>query len=305
MSTTGRVDVGDQNKATVREFFQRLEQEDIEGFLGLFSEDGRQINPYASGLFPEGADGLDALRAYWEPVPGRFDGMRFPIDEIHTMGDPTFVFVRYRGEITLKDGAGVYANDYYSTFRFDDRGKITEYVEIFNPIVAARGFGLLDRLTESAHPRDRPGSDETTIANTLARYFTAVDDGDWTSLERLMSNPFHLDYSSFGAGDPADLEPAVVLDGWKQVLPGFDHTHHQIGNLEIELGGGDEAEATCYVTATHQLGERVWTVVGTYDITLRHDGSDWAVSGLRFGFKYQTGDTDLPADAQERVALTR
>ena len=41
---------------------------------------------------------------------------------------------------------GFYENNYYSTFTFDEEGKITEYVEIFNPIVAARGFGLLDNI---------------------------------------------------------------------------------------------------------------------------------------------------------------
>ncbi len=139
-------EVADRNKETVREFFRLLEGEDISGFLGLFAEGGRQVNPYASGLFPEGAEGIDELREYWEPVPGRFEGMRFPIDEIHAMEDPGMVFVRYRGEITLKHDQGLYSNNYYSTFRFDDLGKIVEYVEIFNPITAAHGFGLLDQI---------------------------------------------------------------------------------------------------------------------------------------------------------------
>ena len=62
------------------------------------------------------------------------------------MEDPKMVFVKYTGNIQLKNGAGVYSNQYYSTFKFNDEGKIEEYVEIFNPIVAARGFGLLDKI---------------------------------------------------------------------------------------------------------------------------------------------------------------
>lgn len=142
--------------------------------------------------------------------------------------------------------------------------------------------------------------DASAIANTLARYFAAVDGRDWGDLERLMTNPFHLDYSSFGAGDPVDLDPAAVLDGWKQLLPGFEHTHHQIGNLDVDVGA-EEARARCYVTATHQIDERVWTVVGTYEVALRRDAEDWKLSELQFLFKYQAGDTDLPAEAQERV----
>lgn len=79
---------------------------------------------------------------------GAFDAMRFTIDELLATEDPDVVFVRYRGEIDLEGGAGVYRNAYYSTFRFDDAGRITEYVEIFDPVVAAKAFGLLGRLTE-------------------------------------------------------------------------------------------------------------------------------------------------------------
>ena len=135
------------NKESVRQFFRLLEEENMAAFIELFAEDGQQINPYASGLFPEGAKGKEALRKYWEPVPGNFDGMQFPIQELLATEDPSIIFVRYQGKIKLKGGAGYYENQYYSTFRFDEEGKITEYVEIFNPIVAARGFGLLDQLT--------------------------------------------------------------------------------------------------------------------------------------------------------------
>ena len=135
-----------QNKETVRAFFQLLENEDIPAFVELFAEDGEQINPYHSGIFPSGAKGKAGPLAYWEPVPARFDGMIFHIHELMAMEDPNIVFARYRGEIKLQNDAGVYANDYYSIFRFNGDEKILEYVEIFNPIVAARGFGLLDQI---------------------------------------------------------------------------------------------------------------------------------------------------------------
>ncbi len=138
--------IAEQNKATVRQFFRALEREDIDAFVDLFAVDGVQLNPYNGGVFPTGANGKEELLAYWRPVPGNFDGMRFPIDELLATEDPNIIFVRYRGEITLKGGRGQYNNHYYSTFRFNDAGEITEYVEIFDPVVAARGFGLLDQL---------------------------------------------------------------------------------------------------------------------------------------------------------------
>jgi len=135
-----------RNKKTVERFFKLLEQEDIDAFVGLFAENGKQVNPYASGIFPSGASGKEALKSYWKPVPDNFDGMHFQLHEIYAMEDPNLVFTRYTGRIKLKNSAGYYENDYYSTFRFNPEGEITEYVEIFNPIVAARGFGLLDQI---------------------------------------------------------------------------------------------------------------------------------------------------------------
>lgn len=138
--------IAERNKTSVRTFFDLLESENIPAFVDLFAENGVQKNPFNGGIFPTGARGKGELMNYWEPVPSRFDGMRFVIEEMLATEDPDTIYVRYRGEITLKNNAGLYSNNYYSTFRFDADGKITEYVEIFDPVVAARGFGLLDQL---------------------------------------------------------------------------------------------------------------------------------------------------------------
>lgn len=133
------------NKGKVRSFFKTLENEDIEALVELFDTNGKHINPYHSNLFPTGATGHEEIKNYWTPVFPNFDGMEFIIDEILDM-EGNSVFVKYKGNIKLKNGAGVYSNEYYSTFKFNSEGKITEYVEIFNPIVAAKGFGLLDQI---------------------------------------------------------------------------------------------------------------------------------------------------------------
>jgi ketosteroid isomerase-like protein len=136
----------EKNKQSVTAFFDALEEENVDALVALFAEDAKHINPYASGIFPAGAAGKEGIRNYWTPVFPNFDGMEFPIAEIYAMEDPTMVYVKYTGKIKLKNGAGIYENQYYSTFKFDEQGLITEYVEIFNPITAARGFGLLDQI---------------------------------------------------------------------------------------------------------------------------------------------------------------
>ena len=138
--------IAEKNKNTVRAFFRALENGNADEVANLFAEDAKHINPYASGIFPEGAEGKEGIRNYWKPVFPNFDGMEFPIEEIYAMEEPSIVYVKYTGRIKLKDDAGYYENSYYSTFRFSKTGEITEYVEIFNPITAARGFGLLDKI---------------------------------------------------------------------------------------------------------------------------------------------------------------
>ena len=139
-------EIGTRNKETVKQFFALLEKEDITSFVNLFAENGKQINPYASGIFPNGAIGKEELKAYWSPVPGNFDGMEFPIQELYAMENPNIVFVRYTGKIKLKNEGGYYQNSYFSTFKFNQVGKIIEYIELFNSIVAAKAFGLIDQI---------------------------------------------------------------------------------------------------------------------------------------------------------------
>ena len=139
---------GEQNKNTVRQFFEALENENVDSLVNLFAKEGKHVNPYHSGLFPTGANGKEEIRAYWTPVFPNFDGMEFPIEEIYAMENPNMVYVKFKGIIKLKNEAGYYKNDYYSTFKFNKNGEIIEYVEIFNPIIAAKGFGLIDKIKQ-------------------------------------------------------------------------------------------------------------------------------------------------------------
>jgi ketosteroid isomerase-like protein len=139
-------EIAERNKTNTLAFLKALEEMNTDAVVNLFAEDGVHINPYASGLFPEGTKGKEGVRAYWEPVFPNFEKMEFPVEEIYSMNEAAMTFVKFKGKIKLKNDAGWYKNDYYATFKFNEEGKITEYVEIFNPIVAAKGFGLLDQI---------------------------------------------------------------------------------------------------------------------------------------------------------------
>ncbi len=138
--------IRDRNIATVRKFLLLLEEENIEEFVALYAETGRQINPYASGLFPDRIEGRQALLDFWRPVPARFDGMRFTLIEVHAMQDPNLVLARFSGKIKLRGKDRYYENDYFGLFRFNPEGRIEEYVEIFNPLTVVRAFDLKDKI---------------------------------------------------------------------------------------------------------------------------------------------------------------
>ncbi|WP_413205403.1 nuclear transport factor 2 family protein [Rhodospirillum sp. A1_3_36] len=147
-------------------------------------------------------------------------------------------------------------------------------------------------------------TNSTEITNTIEKYFSAIDTRDWSTAEALMTTPFHLDYSSMGAGPAADLLPSDILAGWKSILPGFDHTHHQLGNLDLSVSDS-QATVTCHVTATHFIdnvdNDPIWVVVGTYTIGLVRDETGWKICALTLTFKYQSGNTSLPTIAQDRA----
>ncbi|KZK84088.1 hypothetical protein PsAD13_02457 [Pseudovibrio sp. Ad13] len=142
------------------------------------------------------------------------------------------------------------------------------------------------------------------IQNRISRFFIDVDDRNWASVEAAMTGLVHLDYSSFGAGEPVDLTPEAITTAWKELLPGFDQTHHQIGNALVE-SKEQKATVKVHATATHFIdgaeGGDIWVVYGTYHIALVHEGGAWKISSIQFNFKFQDGNMDLPVIAQARA----
>lgn len=136
----------DRIKDIVKRFFNAIEAENPAKIADFFAEDGIHINPYHSDIFPEGARGKKEIHNYWQPTFPNFDGMAFNINELYAMEGEDKAFVSYTGIIKQKNNGGWYVNNYFSTFKFNESDEIIEYVEIFNPIVAAKGFGLVDQI---------------------------------------------------------------------------------------------------------------------------------------------------------------
>jgi len=140
-----------------------------------------------------------------------------------------------------------------------------------------------------------------TINETVANLFIATDNRDWPKVEAIFADNVELDYSSMTGNPAIILTPKQITDGWKTILPGFTYTHHQIGNIVTKVEQA-KAEVFCYGTATHYLADsagNVWTVIGTYNFELQKTDEIWKISKMKFNFKFQDGNVDLPKKAIE------
>ena len=134
------------NIETARNFFRFLEQRRLKEFSELFTENGKWIHPYHSGLFPAETVGKKEIYNSIKTAAANFDKIQFPIDEIIPFEDPNRVAVKFTGRLKLKNGSGTYENDYLDLFSFDEQGKILEWIEYYNPITAAKALGLMDKI---------------------------------------------------------------------------------------------------------------------------------------------------------------
>lgn len=135
------------------------------------------------------------------------------------------------------------------------------------------------------------------IQAQVTRLFVYTDQHEWEKLENIFAERVVLDYSSFTGAPAAELTAGQIVQAWRAFLPGFKATHHQTGNYLIE-SDENTAKVFCYGTATHYLpnesGKDVWVVVGSYDFELVKTATGWQVAAMKFNFKYQDGNTELP-----------
>ncbi|MHA2210888.1 MAG: nuclear transport factor 2 family protein [Candidatus Thorarchaeota archaeon] len=136
----------EENIETARNFVGFLEQRRFKEFVELFAENGKWIHPYHSGLFPAETVGPKEIHDAIKTAADNFDEIRFPIDEILPFEDPSRIAMKHTGKLKLKNGNGTYENDYLTLFHFDEHGKILEWIEYYNPITAAKAFGLMDKI---------------------------------------------------------------------------------------------------------------------------------------------------------------
>jgi len=141
------------------------------------------------------------------------------------------------------------------------------------------------------------------IHQVVSELFVASDERDWDKVEMIFADEVELDYSSMNGNPAVVLSPKQITNAWKTILPGFTATHHQLGNF-ITRKEDNKADVYCYGTATHYLEHddgNVWTVVGSYNIELVKKADKWHITKMKFNYKYQDGNTQLPGIAMEKA----
>ncbi len=139
------MDTREKNIETATNMLKFLEQKKLKQFSELFAENGKWVHPYHSGLFPAETTGKKEIYKGIQAAASNFTRIQFPVEEVLPFADPNKVAIKHTGRLELKNGV-LYKNDYLAILCFNEQGKILKWIEYYNPIKAAKAFGLMDKI---------------------------------------------------------------------------------------------------------------------------------------------------------------
>ncbi len=149
-----------------------------------------------------------------------------------------------------------------------------------------------------AEPRD-----EARVRQTVLAVPTNADLLAFDAIAPLFADRVVIDYTSLWGGTAETMTPEALMTAWAGVLPGFDATWHQIGDIEVGIVG-DRARATTSVDARHWLDSGVWRLRGRYDFVLECTEGRWRITRMTLTVTGEEGDRNLVQAAAAR-AMTR
>ncbi|EMF28609.1 nuclear transport factor 2 family protein [Streptomyces pseudogriseolus] len=111
----------------------------VDEWAELFTEDGVLEFPYAPPGYPARLQGRDELRAHMAAFPKAFR-VEMKDVRIHETVDPTLVIAELRSEGVALETGRPYDQTYISVVETRD-GRISRYVDYWNPLVAMEALG--------------------------------------------------------------------------------------------------------------------------------------------------------------------
>ncbi len=229
-------DANTQTQTVVEAFFSALEHQDLDGLLATLDTDVVQKMPLAPTNFPKELVGIEAMKKQYTGVMDYAQSYQL---EFFGTAIPNTVLVKFEGTITTSEGKP-YNNAYVGIYTVTN-GKITEFVEQFNPNILLNGWPGLQPETYSVHAAGAPTNsgivqEEVTFDsngmvlkghlflppnfNADKKYPTAIVTGSWTSVKEQMPDEYAsllakdefitltFDFTGFGEseGQPRFLE---------------------------------------------------------------------------------------------------
>lgn len=133
--------------------------------------------------------------------------------------------------------------------------------------------------------------DQQEIRDVEARYCEAIDEYDLETVLACFTTDCVTDYGAGRGGSQVGRE--AMRQRWESSTGGPKHTHHQLGQVRVELKG-DEAECIAYCTADHEKkdGKRI-TMRYQYRDRLRRTSAGWLISHRRLLFTINDNDPGL------------
>jgi hypothetical protein len=138
--------------------------------------------------------------------------------------------------------------------------------------------------------------EDVLVQRTILAMICDVDLLQLDAAERLFAPEVEVDYTSLWGGTPAKMTPAQLIGSWRGLLPGFDATWHELGDIDVKVTG-QAARASCAVAARHWIGNALWLPKGRYEFALAKTDI-WRISQMRLVMQEELGDRALVGQAQ-------
>ena len=225
-----------ESVSVIQDFFNALEHRNLQDVLKVFSPKAEQEMPFAPDHFPKTLTGINAIQQQYTGVMNYTQ--RYHVDYLGTQ-DPNVVLAKYEGTITTEEGKP-YNNSYIGLFRLKD-GKISNFLELFNPNILLKGWPGLQPETYSVHKAGARTDSGVTLEkvgfNSAGvhlvghlflppnfdpgkKYPAAIVTGSWTSIKEQMPDEYAslmakdgfitltFDFTGFGEseGQPRQVE---------------------------------------------------------------------------------------------------
>lgn len=135
--------------------------------------------------------------------------------------------------------------------------------------------------------------DHQDISALLIQYGCALDARDWSALTQVFAPNARVNYGSLGVFDGQ----TAIIEVARAFIESCGATQHLIGNIRIAING-DQAQAQCYVQATHAAQQaqdpRLMTLWGEYQDHLVRTDSGWVISKRSLVIQHVHGDIGAP-----------